>query len=46
MTWSLIGSWSRYCSMRGLTSSPSRGTGKPGKGPVTELHDEKTAGSL
>ncbi len=42
-SWSLIGSWSRYCSMSALTSSPSSATGNPGKGPVTELHDEKVA---
>ena len=41
MIWSLIGSSSRCCSITALTSSPTSGTGKPGKGPVTELHDEK-----
>jgi hypothetical protein len=44
-SWSLNGSWSRYCSMMSLTSSPSSGTGRPGKGPVTELHDENVCGS-
>ena len=29
--------------MSSLTSSPSSGTGKPGNGPVTELHDENVA---
>ena len=29
--------------MRSLTSSPSSGTGKPGKGPVTDLHDENAS---
>ncbi len=42
-SWSLIGSWSRYRSMSALTSSPTRGTGNPGNGPVTELHDENVA---
>ena len=37
-----MGSRSRCCSMRSLTSSPSNGTGNPGNGPVGELHDEKT----
>ena len=41
--WSLNGSSSRWASMSSLTSSPSRGTGKPGNGPVTALHDEKVA---
>ena len=40
-SWSLKGSSSRCCSMRSLTSSPSSGTLNPGKGPVTELADEK-----
>lgn len=44
--WSLIGSWSRYCSISALTSSPTSGTGKPGKGPVTERQDENVSGSL
>jgi hypothetical protein len=42
-SWSLIGSSSRCCSMRSLTSSPTKGTGKPGNGPVTALHDENVA---
>ncbi len=42
-SWSLIGSSSRCCSMSALTSSPSSGTGNPGNGPLTELHDEKLA---
>ena len=29
--------------MSSLTSSPSSGTGNPGNGPVTELHDENVA---
>ena len=44
--WSLIGSSSRCCSMSSLTSSPSSGTGKPGNGPVGELHDENESVSL
>ena len=39
-SWSLIGSSSRWSSISSLTSSPSRGTGKPGNGPVTAVHDE------
>ncbi len=39
-SWSLNGSSSRCCSISSLTSSPSSGTGNPGNGPVTELHDE------
>ena len=39
--WSLKGSSSRCRSISSLTSSPSSGTGKPGKGPLTALHDEK-----
>ena len=42
-SWSLNGSSSRCCSMSALTSSPTSGTGKPGNGPVTELHDENVA---
>ena len=42
-SWSLIGSSSRCASMSALTSSPSSGTGNPGNGPVTELHDENVA---
>ena len=38
--WSLNGNSSRCCSMSSVTSSPSSGTGKPGSGPVGELHDE------
>ncbi len=45
-SWSLNGISSRCASMRSLTSSPSSGTGKPGNGPVTALHDENTAVSL
>ena len=44
--WSLKGSSSRCGSMASLTSSPSSGTGKPGNGPVTELHDENVSASL
>ena len=40
-----MGSWSRYWSMIAPTSSPSSGTGKLAKGPMTELHDEKVTGS-
>ena len=43
-SWSLNGSSSRCSSMRSLTSSPSSGTGNPGNGPLTELHDENVAG--
>ena len=43
VTWSLNGSSSRCSSMRSPTSSPSSGTGNPGNGPVTELHDEYVA---
>ena len=42
-SWSLIGNSARCCSMSSLTSSPTSGTGNPGKGPVTELQDEKVA---
>ena len=46
MIWSLKGSSARCSSTSALTSSrPSRGTGKPGNGPVTELHDENVSGS-
>ena len=46
-SWSLIGSWSRCCSISAATSSaPSSGTGKPGNGPVGELHDENVSVSL
>ncbi len=41
-SWSLNGNWSRYCVIS-APMSPTRGTGNPGKGPVTELHDEKVA---
>ena len=41
--WSLKGRPSRCSSMRSVTSSPSRGTEKPGNGPVTAMHDEKVA---
>ena len=44
--WSLIGSSSRCCSMSALTSSPSSGTGNPGNGPVTDVHDENVSVSL
>ena len=37
---SAIGSWSRCSATMSLTSSPSSGTGKAAKGPITELHDE------
>ena len=30
--------------MSALTSSPTSGTGKPGNGPVTELHEENVGG--
>ena len=42
-SWSLIGNSSRCSSMRSLMSSPTSGTGNPGNGPVTELHDENVA---
>ena len=42
-SWSLIGSSSRWAAMSAVTSSPTSGTGKPGNGPVTELHDENVA---
>ncbi len=42
---SFSGSWSRLASMISLTSSPSNGTGKTAKGPITELHDEKVSTS-
>ena len=45
-SWSLIGSSSRCCSMSSVTSSPSSGTGKPGNGPVTAVHDENVSVSL
>ena len=48
-SWSLNGSSSRCCSIRSLTSSPSRpssGTGKPGNGPVVAMHDENVSGSV
>ncbi len=45
-SWSLNGNSSRCCSISSLTSSPSSGTGKPGNGPLTELHDENVAGSV
>ena len=32
--------------MRSVTSSPTSGTGNPGNGPLTEVHDEKVAVSL
>ena len=40
---SFMGSWSRWLSMIAPTSSPSSGTGKAAKGPMTELHDEKVS---
>ncbi len=46
VSWSLKGNSSRCCSMSSLTSSPTSGTGKPGKGPVTALHDEKVVASV
>ena len=42
-SWSLIGSSSRWASMSAVMSSPTSGTGNPGNGPVTELHDENVA---
>ena len=45
MIWSLIGIASRCAAISSLTSSPSSGTGKPGKGPVTEMHDENVVAS-
>lgn len=45
-SWSLKGSSARCSSMSSLTSSPSSGTGNPGKGPVTERHDENVSLSL
>ena len=41
-SWSCIGSLSR-CSSISAPMSPTSGTGKPGNGPVTELHDEKVS---
>ena len=46
MIWSFIGSSSRWSAMSSDTSSPSRGTGNPGNGPVTDEHDEYVSGSL
>ena len=47
MIWSLKGSSSRCSSISSLTSSrPSSGTGNPGNGPVTELHDENVSVSV
>ena len=40
---SFMGSWSRWPSMMDPTSSPSSGTGKAAKGPMTELHEEKVS---
>ena len=45
-SWSLNGSVSRYSSMIGPMSSPTRGTGNFVHGPATALHDENVAGSL
>ena len=45
MIWSLIGMASRCASISSLTSSPSSGTGNPGKGPVTDMHDENVVES-
>lgn len=45
-SWSLKGSSSRCRSMSSVTSSPSSGTGKPGNGPVTEMHDDHVSASL
>ena len=45
-SWSLMGSSSRCSSMSALTSSPSSGTGKPGNGPVTAVHDDQVSVSL
>ena len=48
-SWSLIGSESRCSAMRSEMSPSaysSRGTGNPGNGPVTAVHDEKVAVSL
>ena len=45
--WSLNGSSSRCWSISSFTSSrPSSGTGKPGNGPVTALHDENVSVSV
>ena len=47
VSWSLNGSSSRCWSISSLTSSrPSSGTGNPGNGPVTELHEEKVSVSV
>ena len=49
---SMVGSWSdmgslwRCSAMRSVMSSPSSGTGKPGKGPDTVLQAEKPSLSL
>ena len=43
--YSCIGSSVRWASMTGPASSPSTGTGRPGNGPVGELHEEKVSWS-
>jgi hypothetical protein len=48
-SWSLNGISSRCLTMRSVRSEfsrPSSGTGNPGNGPVTEMHEEKLSASL
>ncbi|CAG7447336.1 hypothetical protein PICSAR87_04233 [Mycobacterium avium subsp. paratuberculosis] len=40
------GNSSRCRSISSVTSSPSSGTGKPGNGPVTEMHEDHVSASL
>ena len=44
-SWSLNGSSSRCGNEFRHVGAPSTGTGKPGKGPVTEMHDENRSAS-
>ena len=44
-SWSLNGISCRCSSISAVTSSPSSGTGKPGNGPVTEMHEENVRAS-
>ncbi|BBA90193.1 hypothetical protein MPSD_49040 [Mycobacterium pseudoshottsii JCM 15466] len=44
--WSLNGNSLRCRSISSVTSSPSSGTGKPGNGPVTEMHEENVSASF
>ena len=48
-SWSLNGSSSRCSSISSVMSEfprPSRDTGKPGNGPVTEMHDDHVSASF